>query len=132
MNYSESIKGPLTKYKKEILYQGILNKLSDKCKIAFDKLNRMTLDEWNEHSFDVINIIASFKNYEELKNCPDNYIMAMGLDIANWPIFLEDKEFAFEISKMYKENLDTLPAERKIYLSMAFDIFKKEYPELFN
>ena len=49
MSYSESIKAPLTKSKMEKFYNGILDELSPKCRIAFDKLN---LYKWNEHSFD--------------------------------------------------------------------------------
>ena len=133
MSYSDSIEGPLTKSKREKLYQGILDLLSDKCRSAFDTLNKNNLDKWNKHSFDVTYIMASFKTFEELQNCGDNYIIMAGISSpGSWPIFLEDRNFALEISNIYKNDFNKLSIERQKDMSPAFDIFKSEYPDLFR
>ena len=132
MTYSESIPGPLVKSKREILYKGILDELSPKSRVAFDKLNRQHIYKWNEHSFDVTYIISTFKNFQKLKDVGDNYLVMAALSEPTMlPIFLEDKDIALELSK-FNENIHRVPIEKQKVFLEVINIFKSEYPDLFN
>jgi hypothetical protein len=109
-------------------YDKILNELNPKCREYFDSLNKDSIYEWNEHTFDVVYIMIKCKNYKSL---PDKYVRMMLLSTPSiWPIFLEDKEFTSEVIKACDENFHMIPVDEQEKISKIIDIFKIEHPEL--
>lgn len=133
MTYSSTIPGPLSPSKRKTLYKGILALMSEKCRKEFDNMNRENFGGWNDHSFDVVYIIAKLKTFSAIKEIGDNYLTLMVVSQDSlWPIFLEDVCFIFQLSEVYKTNKDNKDKVKTESPNKAgFDMLRKYYPEEF-
>ena len=135
--YSDSIPGSLNE-KRERLYQGILDLLSEKSRNVFDQINRKDLPLWNEHSFDVCHILANAGTMAKVEELNDGYLRMMAFSqVMCWPIFMDDDEFVDLLKPLYdgiingdEQTVSKLSdgLNERIHF---FGIARKEYPEAF-